>query len=125
MIWRHGNASVTFGRRVVVRVVEYVDARGFSPYARWFASLNEPAAAKVAVGLHRLFLGSFANVKGVGAGVFERKIDFGPGYRIYFGQEGDELIILLGGGAKKTQVKDIQIAHRLWAECKQVKARKK
>ena len=53
------------------------------------------------------------------------KIDFGPGYRIYFGQEGDELVILLGGGAKKTQDKDIQIAQMLWAEYKQAKARKR
>jgi len=99
---------------VVVRVVEYVDARGFSPYARWFASLNEPAAAKVAVGLHRLFLGSFANVKGVGAGVFERKIDFGPGYRIYFGREGDSLIVLLGGSTKQRQSEAIAAAISSW-----------
>jgi len=58
-------------------------------------------------------------------GVSEYKIDFGPGYRIYFGQEGDELVILLGGGAKKTQDKDIQIAQMLWAEYKQAKERKK
>jgi putative addiction module killer protein len=106
------------------KVVEYVKA-GSSPFAGWFSALDAHAAAKVAVALYRLEQGNFSNVKPLGKGVSEYKIDFGPGYRIYFGQEGDELIILLGGGAKKTQVKDIQIAHRLWAECKQVKARKK
>ena len=55
----------------------------------------------------------------------EYKIDFGPGYRIYFGQEGDELVILLGGGSKKSQAKDIQTAQMLWAEYKLIKARKK
>ncbi len=55
----------------------------------------------------------------------EYKIDFGPGYRIYFGQEGGELVILLGGGAKKTQEKDIHTAQTLWAEYKRIKARKK
>lgn len=87
--------------------------------------MDSLAAAKVASALYRLEQGNFSNVKAVGKGVAEYKIDFGPGYRIYFGQEGDELVILLGGGAKKTQERDIQIAHMLWAEYKQAKARKK
>jgi putative addiction module killer protein len=57
--------------------------------------------------------------------VSEYKIDIGPGYRIYFGQEGDELVILLGGGTKKTRDKDVRIAQMLWTEYKQAKARKK
>ena len=106
------------------KVVEYVKA-GSSPFAKWFSALDGQAAAKVAVALYRLEQGNFSNVKSVGKGVSEYKIDFGPGYRIYFGQDGDELVILLGGGAKKTQDKDIKIAQRLWAEYKQVKTRKK
>jgi putative addiction module killer protein len=62
----------------------------------------------------RLFLGSFANVKGVGAGVFERKIDFGPSYRIYFGREGDSLIVLLGGSTKQRQSEAIAAAISSW-----------
>jgi putative addiction module killer protein len=66
-------------------------------------------------------LGNFSNVKNLGDGVFENKIHFGPGYRIYFGQEGDELIILLAGGTKSQQSKDIQEAKLLWAEYKKAK----
>jgi len=67
-----------------VRVFEYLDSQDRSPYAKWFEGLNGTAAARVASALYRLAEGNFSNVKGVGAGVFERKIDFGPGYRIYF-----------------------------------------
>jgi len=106
------------------RVIEYV-RDGSSPFAKWFSALDAPAAAKAAVALYRLEQGNVSNVKSVGKGVSEYKIDFGPGYRIYFGQEGDELVILLGGGSKKTQDKDIRTAQLLWAEYKQAKAKKK
>lgn len=106
------------------KVVEYLKS-GFSPFTRWFAGLEAQAAAKVTVALYRLEQGNVSNVKSVGKGVSEYKIEFGPGYRIYFGQEGDELIILLGGGSKKSQSQDIQTAHTLWAEYKQAKVRKK
>ena len=106
------------------KVIEYVRA-GSSTFAKWFSALDAQAAAKAAVALYRLEQGNFSNVKSVGKGVSEYKIDFGPGYRIYFGQEGDELVILLGGGAKKTQQKDIQTAQMLWAEYKQAKSRQK
>jgi putative addiction module killer protein len=56
--------------------------------------------------------GFFSNVKGVGGGVFESRISFGPGYRVYFGKDGEEIFILLGGGTKKRQENDIQIAIR-------------
>ena len=65
--------------------------------------------------------GNFSKAKGVGAGVSEYKIDFGPGYRIYFGRDGDTLVILLGGGTKKRQNKDIQSAQVCWADYKQRK----
>ena len=100
----------------VVRLLEYLDPQGRSPYARWFGGLNAPAAAKVATALYRLAEGNFSNVKGVGAGVFERRIDFGPGYRIYFGKDGDTLVILLGGGTKQRQQKAIEAAKQQWAD---------
>jgi putative addiction module killer protein len=99
------------------KVVEYL-REGFSPFGKWFAGLDHQAAAKVTVALYRIEQGNFSNVKSVGKGVYEYKIEFGPGYRIYFGQEAAEVVILLGGGAKKTQKRDIGIAHALWAEYK-------
>ena len=80
----------------VVRVLEYLDPQGRSPWAAWFNGLNVQAAAKVSTALYRLAEGNFSNVKGVGGGMFERKIDFGPGYRIYFGKDGDAVVILVG-----------------------------
>lgn len=66
-------------------------------------------------------LGNFSNVKGVGAGTFEDRIDFGPGYRVYFGKDGDLIVILLAGGTKKRQDRDIANAHERWADYKKRK----
>ena len=79
------------------------------------------AAAKVTIALTRMEQGNFSHAKGVGAGVYEYKIDFGPGYRIYFGKDGDRLVILIGGGTKKRQNKDIQAAQECWADYKRRK----
>lgn len=106
------------------RVTEYLSDKS-SPFATWFAGLDAFAAVKVTAALYRLEQGNFSNVKAVGKGVSEYKIAFGPGYRIYFGQEGNEVVILLGGGSKKTQVKDISAAQNLWAEYKAKKKIKK
>lgn len=64
---------------------------------------------------------SIANVEGVGSGVFEVKIDFGPGYRTYFGKDGETAVILLGGSTKKRQSAAIGAAHGAWADYKQRK----
>ena len=69
----------------MIAIREYIDSGSRSPYARWFNRLNAQAAAKVATALVRLEMGNLSGVKGVGAGVFEHRIEFGPGYRIYFG----------------------------------------
>lgn len=98
----------------VIRVLEYLDQEGRSPYASWFDGLNAPAAAKVTAALYQLAAGNFSNVKGVGRGVFERKIDFGPGYRIYFGKDGQAVVVLLGGSTKQRQQQAIQIAQERW-----------
>ena len=65
--------------------------------------------------------GNFSKVKRVGAGVFEYTIDFGPGYRIYFGKDGDLVVILIGGGTKKRQPQDIAAAQECWAAYKRRK----
>jgi putative addiction module killer protein len=105
----------------VVDVREYLDRQGRSPYKLWFDRLNAPAAAKVATVVTRLSLGNMSNVKGVGSRVFELRIDFGPGYRVYFGKDGEHLIILLGGGTKQRQQRDINAATANWEDYKRRK----
>ena len=107
----------------MIEIREYIDARGCSPYARWFDRLNAQAAAKVAAAVIRMEQGTLSSVKGVGVGVLECRIDFGPGYRVHFGKDGDTLIILLGGGSKKRQQQDIGTARGLWQEYKRRKQR--
>ncbi len=99
-----------------VRVLEYCDGQGRSPFAAWFDGLNAAAAAKVTATLYQLMAGNWSQVKGVSGGVFERKIDFGPGYRVYFGKDGDRLVILLGGSSKQRQQQSIDAAHERWAD---------
>jgi putative addiction module killer protein len=105
----------------MVNVRAYLDCEGNSPFEDWFDDLNAPAAAKVTMAVTRLEQGNFSNVKGVGSGVLEYKIDFGPGYRIYIGRDGDCLVILLGGGTKKRQNTDISMAIARWQDYKQRK----
>jgi putative addiction module killer protein len=105
----------------MIDVREYLAPDGRSPYGSWFDQLNPQAAAKVATGVTRLASGNFANVKGVGSGIFECKIDFGPGYRVYFGKDGDRLVILVGGGTKKRQQRDINAALANWTDHKRRK----
>ena len=105
----------------MTEVREYLDAEGNSPYGKWFDRLNVTAAVKVTTAVHRMEQGNFSNVKGVGAGVYEYRIDFGPGYRIYFGKDGDRLVILLAGGTKKRQDGDISDAKGHWRDYKRRK----
>jgi putative addiction module killer protein len=103
-------------------VLEYLGRSGSSPFAEWFTTLDGCAAAKVTTALRRLEFGNFSNVKGVGAGVFEFRVDFGPGYRIYFGKDGESI---LAGGTKKRQDRDIANAHERWVDYKSRKRQEK
>ena len=87
-----------------IELKEYLSEAGYSPFQKWFDGLNTEAAAKVTVALTRLSLGNFS---------------FGPGYRIYFGRQGETIVILLHGGSKKGQSKDIQKAKNMWSDFKQ------
>src|SRR5438552_1329406 len=100
----------------MVELRGYVDKNGIKRFADWLVGLDATAAAKVTIALARMEQGNLSKVKGVGTGVYEYKIDFGPGYRIYFGKDGERLIILLGGGTKQRQSKDIQTAQGFWAD---------
>ena len=102
----------------MIEVREYTDPHGRSPFQQWFEDLDARAAAKVTVALARLAQGNVSNVKGVGGGVLELRIDYGPGYRVYFGKDGAHLVILLGGGTKKRQNRDIRTAQDLWTAYK-------
>ena len=110
---------------MLLSVLEYLDRAGSSPFAGWFQTLDAVAAAKVTTAVRRLELGNFSNVKGLGAGVFECRIDFEPGYRVYFGKDGDTVVILLGGGTKKRQNRDIATAQARWADYKKRRMQEK
>jgi putative addiction module killer protein len=101
---------------MTIAVREYLVERGPAPFAHWLDGLDALAAAKVATALYRLEQGNFSRVKGVGGGLYECKINFGPGYRIYFARDGEALIILLGGGSKPRQHADIAAARSCWQD---------
>jgi putative addiction module killer protein len=102
----------------MLEVRYYLKPDGGSPFAAWFNDLDPQARAKVTTTIARLEQGNHSNVKGVGEGVLEYRIDFGPGYRVYFGREGEALVILLTGGTKKRQQRDIEAARAMWADYK-------
>jgi putative addiction module killer protein len=102
----------------MIDIREYLGRDGRNLFGEWFDRLNAEAARRVTTSLYRLALGNFSNVKGVGGGVFECRIDFGPGYRIYFGKDGERIVILLCGGTKRRQQDDIALAGECWQEYK-------
>jgi putative addiction module killer protein len=106
------------------RVEEYLREDGTSPYEEWFMKLNTIAAAKITTVKLKMEQGNLSNVKWF-RGIGEYRLDWGPGYRVYVGRDGERLVILLGGGTKKGQQKDIERAATLWAEYNERKARQK
>ncbi len=99
-------------------IVQYETEDGHCPFAAWFMALESSAAVKVRTAIARMEAGNFGDVKPVGGGVPERRIDFGPGYRPHFGRDGQKLVILLVGGTKKRQHRDIAAAKDFWASYK-------
>ena len=88
-----------------------IEVRQTETFSKWMVKLRDlPARARIQARIDRLELGNAGDVKPVGDGVSEMRIDYGPGYRVYFIQKGSELIILLAGGVKRTQSRDIQNA---------------
>jgi putative addiction module killer protein len=109
----------------MVAIREYLSDQGRSPFGKWFEELDAQAAARVTTALVRIGQGNFSNVKGVGSGVFEFRLDFGPGYRLYFGKDGETLVILLAGGTKRRQQQDIADAQARWEDYKRRKRKEK
>ena len=93
-------------------VREDLDRNGRGPYPEWFDGLNPQAAAKVAIAVTRIGQGKFSNVRSVGSGVHECKIKFGPGYRVYFGENGESLVILTRRRNEKATAKGHQLRYR-------------
>ena len=109
----------------MIEVRAYQPEDGSSPFQDWFAALDLAAVQRVHDAIARMELGNLGDHKAVGAGVFERRIHFGPGYRVYFGKDGGQLIILLAGGTKRRQRHDTKHAQELWKEYKRRKRQKR
>lgn len=105
----------------MVAIKQYIGRDGKSPFGQWLDGLDDPAAARVLTAMTRIEQGNFSSVKGVGGGVFESRIDFGPGLRVYFGKDDAAIVVLLGGGTKKRQARDIADAQARWQDYKQRK----
>ena len=98
-----------------IQLLEYQTEDNKNPFRKWLEGLRDrQARAKIRVRLNRIRLGNFGDSKSVGGGVSELRIPYGPGYRVYFGRKDNTVVILLFGGDKKTQSKDIALAKRYW-----------
>lgn len=93
---------------------EWTDDQGRSPFAEWVDRLDKPDRGRILTRVARFQLGNFGDHKHVRGGVFEARMDFGPGYRVYFGIEGGALVLLVGGGDKSSQSRDIKMAEERW-----------
>lgn len=98
----------------------YQDENGYEPFSEWLDNLKDRQGRnRIRVRLRRLEAGLYGDCEPVGDGVNELRLFFGPGYRVYFGEEAEHIIILLCGGDKSTQKQDIEIAKRYWKEYKE------
>lgn len=98
-----------------IAVLEYVSGEK-RPFSDWMRMLDRRAAGVVDARIARLRVGNLGDWKAVGDGVFEMRIDFGPGYRVYFGRQGRTVVVLLGGGSKRSQSADIRQAKANWRD---------
>jgi putative addiction module killer protein len=118
--WRHGvrlDIIIAYDNYYCVSFVvrEYVDDSGRIPFRDWLGELDLAIRARVQARVLRFETGNLGDHKEVGGGVWEARLDFGPGYRLYFGRSGREVILLLLGGDKRSQKKDIKRAREFWA----------
>jgi putative addiction module killer protein len=101
---------------MALTVREYVTADGKNPFREWVRSLTKAVGARIQLRVQRFELGNLGDHKNVGEGVWEARVMFGPGYRIYFGKDGGSIIVLLAGGDKGSQTKDIALAQGFWRD---------
>ena len=101
----------------MIEIREYLTTDGHLPFVEWLRGLRDrQARARIMVRLNRLRLGNFGDCKSVGDGVFELRMMCGPGYRVYFGRDGESVVLLLCGGDKNTRQKDVELAKRYWRD---------
>jgi len=105
----------------VAKVTQYKTEDGTIPFEEWFSSLGSKAALKVRTAVAQMEAGNFGDHKSVGGGVWERRIHFEKGYRVYFAKDGDELVLLFCGGTKARQQSDIDKAKGYWSTYKKRK----
>jgi putative addiction module killer protein len=96
-------------------VREYIARDGKAPFSHWLDALKDAKTrARIRTRLNRIRLGNFGDCKALGDGVFELRLAFGPGYRVYFGRDGEQVVLLLGGGDKSSQARDMEKAKAAW-----------
>ncbi len=98
------------------QILEYLTSGGKSPYREWLDGLDLSVKVRIQARILRFETGNLGDYKAVGEGVHESRLDFGPGYRIYFGIDGGCLIVLLCGGSKGSQKRDVRQAHGFWSD---------
>ncbi|MBF0448438.1 MAG: type II toxin-antitoxin system RelE/ParE family toxin [Magnetococcales bacterium] len=100
-----------------IKILEYLTKDGKGPFLSWLEGLRDiRAKARIRTRLDRVSMGNLGDHKTVGEGVIELRITYGPGYRVYLGRDGEQLVLLLCGGDKSTQTRDITKAHEYWAD---------
>jgi putative addiction module killer protein len=121
----NGSSNLVVNRLLLLEVeatpkhlIDYETTDGALPIRKWLDDLDSAVVARIEARLKRVAFGNLGDVKGVGEGVSELRMTFGSGYRVYFGQHGNDLIILLCGGSKGSQSSDIEKAHEFWIDWK-------
>lgn len=106
----------------LLKIIIYSTSRGKKPFTEWLNNLDEFAQSIIETRLDRVSIGNFGDCKQIvnGNGIWELRITYGPGYRVYFGKQGQKVVVLLLGGNKKSQSSDITKAKRYWAEYKEL-----
>ena len=105
----------------MIRIIQYVARDGKDHFGEWLRGQPSLVRTRVQARLNRIRMGNFGDHTGLGQGVSELRIHSGPGYRVYYGRDGDDLVVLLAGGTKRRQAADIARAQSLWQEYKQEK----
>ena len=101
-----------------MKIVHYLTADGKDPFDEWLQGLSPETRARILTRLDRVEHGNFGDHKIVSEGVWELRFTFGPGYRVYYGRDGMQLVVLLGGGTKGRQARDIEVAQTHWTSYK-------